>query len=86
MKQAIGNTNTHTTLVKTEGGLDLSSTQYIISEDLESDVISSIRQSKAFFWNIMELQFFRFQLQINYNKRSFQPRKKVTANWNPKLL
>lgn len=57
MKQAIGKTNIHTTLVKTEGGLDLSSTHYIISEDLESDVISSIRQSKAFFWNIMELQF-----------------------------
>jgi hypothetical protein len=57
MKQAIGKTSTHTTLVKTGGGLDLSSTQYIISEDLESDIISSIRQSKAFFWNIMDLQF-----------------------------
>jgi hypothetical protein len=44
MKQAIGKTNIHTTLIKTEGGLDLSSTHYIISEDLESDVISSIRQ------------------------------------------
>jgi hypothetical protein len=57
MKQAIGKTNIHTALVKTEGGLDLSSTHCIISEDLESNVISSIRQSKAFFWNIMELQF-----------------------------
>jgi len=57
MKQTIGKTNIHKTRVKTEGSLDLSSTQYITSEDLESDVISSIRQSKAFFWNIMELQF-----------------------------
>lgn len=57
MKQAIGKTNIQTTLVKTEGGLDSSSTQYIICEDLESDVISSIRQSLAFFWTIMELQF-----------------------------
>jgi hypothetical protein len=58
MKQAVGKTHIHTTLVKTEGGLVVCpQTQYIISEDLESDVISSIRQWKAFFWNIMELQF-----------------------------